>query len=51
MAVRMMIVMAIQRKYLRETEKEGFFILMVTGLYEYRNRRKKLFIMTGVFAG
>jgi hypothetical protein len=34
MAVRM--VMAIQRKYLRQGEKEGVFILVVISLYKVR---------------
>ena len=34
MAVRM--VMAIERKYLRQAEKAWLFILVVTGLYELR---------------
>jgi hypothetical protein len=42
-------VMAIERKYLRQREKEGVFILVVIGLYEIQEEAKNisLFVPAG----
>jgi hypothetical protein len=40
-------VMAIERKYLRQAEKEGVFILVVIRLYELRGGQNILFFNPG----